>query len=74
MNQREALVILFEATADLPESKHLRQARRWAERRLEVLRKRYRRAHLRKLLGVRSLVHRLALGDERRPRSPRHRL
>ncbi len=74
MNQREALVILFEATADLPETKHLRRARRVVEKRIEVLRKRYRRAHLRKVLGVRSLVARLASGDERRPHSRRHRL
>lgn len=74
MNQRDAILTLFEATADLPETKHLRQARRWAEQRLEVLRRRYRRAHLRKLFKVPSLTRRLAGGDERRPKSPRHRL
>jgi hypothetical protein len=41
MNQREGLLILFEATAELPENPSLRRARRWAERRLEVLRIRY---------------------------------
>ena len=59
MNQREALLILFLATADLPEAQHLRRARRWAERRLEVLRKRYRRMHLRKLFRVVPLYQRL---------------
>jgi hypothetical protein len=49
MNQREALVILFEATADLPETRDLRRARKVVEKRIEVLRVRYRRRHLLKL-------------------------
>ena len=51
MNQRDALVILYEATAELPENKQLRQARRWAEKRLEVLRLRYARMTCRRQLG-----------------------
>lgn len=50
MNQRESLLILFEATADLPETVHLRRARRWAEKRLEVLRRRYARMRANKVL------------------------
>lgn len=51
MNQREALVVLYDATAGLPESTALRRARRWAERRMEVLRKRYARRRCSIMLG-----------------------
>jgi hypothetical protein len=51
MNQREALLILFEATADAPETTPMRRARRWAEKRLEVLRRRYARRHTSVMLG-----------------------
>jgi hypothetical protein len=51
LNQREAILILFEATAELPETKHLRRARRWAQRRMEVLRIRYARLRSNLLLA-----------------------
>ena len=62
MNQREALLIPFEATADLPESVHLRRARHWAERRLGVLRKRDRRMRLRRLFRAVPLYRRGVAG------------
>lgn len=51
MNQREALLILYEATLELPETRSLRRARRWAQKRLEVLRLRYAR-----MRGTRALA------------------
>jgi hypothetical protein len=51
VNQREAILILFEATAELPDTKHLRRARRWAQRRMEVLRLRYARLRCSLLLA-----------------------
>jgi hypothetical protein len=59
VNQREALLILFEATADLPETTALRRARRVVEKRIEVLRLRYRRRHLLKLFKAVPLYRRV---------------
>lgn len=52
LNQMEALVILYEATADM-ERKHIQRARRVIAKRIEVLRQRYHRLHKRKLARAR---------------------